>query len=273
MSVLKLGKLDWPIGNRCGVFGVLNITPDSFSDGGRYLDPIEAVRKGESLAREGADVIDVGGESTRPGFEEVTCEGEINRVAQVIEALSQKPDFPIISIDTTKPDVARAAIAAGAEIVNDIWGLRRQPEIAEVVAEYQASCVLMHNSRGGWLRESTLDSVKAYWEDSVSIALKRGVSEDRIILDPGIGFTDTRIQDIEIINGLSDLRGFGFPILLGASRKRVTGETLGLEVDQRLETTLAISALAIDRGVDFLRVHDVEENARVIGMLEALRSE
>ena len=120
MSVLKLGKLDWPIGNRCGVFGVLNITPDSFSDGGRYLDPIEAVRKGESLAREGADVIDVGGESTRPGFEEVTCEGEINRVAQVIEALSQKPDFPIISIDTTKPDVARAAIAAGAEIVNDI---------------------------------------------------------------------------------------------------------------------------------------------------------
>ena len=118
-----------------------------------------------------------------------------------------------------------------------------------------------------------MDSVKAYWEDSVRIALERGVSEDRIILDPGIGFTDTRAQDIEIINGLRDLREFGFPILLGASRKRVTGETLGLEVDQRLETTLAISALAIDRGADFIRVHDVEENVRVVGMLEALRSE
>lgn len=141
------------------------------------------------------------------------------------------------------------------------------------MAENGASCVLMHNSRRGWLGESTLDSVKASWEDSVRIALERGVSEDRIILDPGIGFTDTRAQDIEIINGLRDLREFGFPILLGASRKRVTGETLGLEVDQRLETTLAISALAIDRGADFIRVHDVEENVRVVGMLEALRSE
>lgn len=273
MSVLRLGKLDWPIGNRCGVFGVLNITPDSFSDGGRYLDPVEAVCKGESLAIEGADVIDIGGESTRPGFEEVSFEAEVDRVVPVIEMLTQKPDSPIISIDTTKPDVARVAIAAGAEIVNDIWGFRRQPEIAEVVAENGASCVLMHNSRRGWLGESTLDSVKASWEDSVRIALERGVSEDRIILDPGIGFTDTRAQDIEIINGLRDLREFGFPILLGASRKRVTGETLGLEVDQRLETTLAISALAIDRGADFIRVHDVEENVRVVGMLEALRSE
>ena len=273
MSILKLGNLDWPIGNRCGVFGVLNVTPDSFSDGGRYLDAMKAVCKGESLVREGADVVDVGGESSRPGFEEVSIEDEINRVVPVIEALSRKPDSPIISIDTTKPGVARAAIAAGAEIVNDIWGFRRQPEIAEIVAENGASCVLMHNSRGGWLRDSTLDSVKAYWEDSVRIAVERGVSEDRIILDPGIGFTDTRTQDIEIINGLSDLREFGFPILLGASRKRVAGEALGLGVDQRQETSLALSALAIDRGADFLRVHDVEQNVRVVGMLEVLRKD
>lgn len=271
-KTIKLGDADWPVGKRCGVIGVVNITPDSFSDGGLYFDPGEAIRKGESLAREGADAIDIGGESTRPGFEEVSVESEIGRVVPVIEALSRSQEFPAISIDTSKPLVARAALAAGATIVNDIWGFRKEPDLADVVAENGASCVLMHNSREGWLREGTLDSIKIYWEESVGIALERGVPENRIILDPGVGFTDTRLQDIEIINGLSELREFGFPILLGASRKRVAGESLGLKVGERLETTLAISALAIDRGVDFVRVHDVLENFRVARMLEALNT-
>jgi len=270
-KTLKLGDADWPIGGRCGVFGVVNITPDSFSDGGLCYDPSEAILRGESLAREGADVIDIGGESTRPGFEEVSIENEIRRVVPVIESLSRVTDFPPISIDTYKPGVARAAIAAGATIVNDIWGFRKEPDLADIVAESGATCVLMHNSREGWLMDGTLDSIKACWEQSVGIALERGVSEDRIILDPGIGFTDTRRQDIEIINGLGELRKFGYPILLGASRKRVTGEALGLNVDERLETTLAISALAIDKGVDFIRVHDVLENVRVVRMLETLK--
>lgn len=270
-KTLKLGDADWPIGGRCGVFGVVNITPDSFSDGGLCYDPSEAILRGKSLAKEGADVIDIGGESTRPGFEEVSIESEIRRVVPVIETLSRATDFPPISIDTYKPGVARAAIAAGATIVNDIWGFRKEPDLADIVAESGASCVLMHNSREGWLMDGTLDSIKACWEQSVGIALERGVSEDRIILDPGIGFTDTRRQDIEIINGLGELRRFGYPILLGASRKRVAGEALGLKVDERLETTLAISALAIDKGVDFIRVHDVLENVRVVRMLETLR--
>lgn len=270
-KTLKLGDADWPIGGRCGVFGVVNITPDSFSDGGLCYDPSEAILRGKSLAKEGADVIDIGGESTRPGFEEVSIESEIRRVVPVIEILSRATDFPPISIDTYKPGVARAAIAAGATIVNDIWGFRKEPDLADIVAESGASCVLMHNSREGWLMDGTLDSIKACWEQSVGIALERGVSEDRIILDPGIGFTDTRRQDIEIINGLGELRRFGYPILLGASRKRVAGEALGLKVDERLETTLAISALAIDKGVDFIRVHDVLENVRVVRMLETLR--
>tara|TARA_B000000557_G_scaffold228985_2_gene200822 strand:- start:1806 stop:2708 length:903 start_codon:yes stop_codon:yes gene_type:complete len=272
MGTLKLGEKEWALGKRCGVFGVLNITPDSFSDGGQYIDLGEAILKGESLAKEGADVIDIGGESTRPGFEEVSVESEINRVVPVIETLSRKPDFPIISIDTTKPEVAQAAVAAGARIVNDIWGFQRNPEIAEIVAGSEASCVLMHNSRGGWLRDSTLDSIKAYWHISINVAMERGVEEKRIILDPGVGFTDTRTQDIEIINGLSELRSLGFPILLGASRKRVAGEALGLDIDERLETTLAISALAIDRGVDFIRVHDAMENVRVARILEVLKN-
>jgi dihydropteroate synthase len=270
-KTLKLGDADWPIGGRCGVFGVVNITPDSFSDGGHYYDPSEAVRRGEALAKEGADVIDIGGESTRPGFEEVSIESEIRRVVPVIESLSRSANFPPISIDTYKPGVARAAIAAGATVVNDIWGFRKEPDLADIVAESRATCVLMHNSRDGWLRDGTLDSIKACWEQSVGIALERGVPENCIVLDPGIGFTDTRQQDIEIINGLGELRECGFPILLGASRKRVTGEALGLKVDERLETTLAISALAIDRGVDFIRVHDVLENVRVSRMLETLR--
>ena len=269
-SILKLGTRDWAIGKRTGIFGILNVTPDSFSDGGQYKGVDAALKQARRMTEEGADVLDVGGESTKPGFEEISVEEEIARVVPVIEAIVSDTSMPVVSIDTTKAAVARAALEAGAEIVNDIWGFQRDSEMAAVVAEYGASCVLMHNSRGGWRRDDVLDSITASWEESVSIAFKAGLSEDRIILDPGIGFTDTRDQDLEIIRNLGALRSIGFPMLLGISRKRITGEPFGLALDERLETTLATTSLGIGEGVDFVRVHDVKENVRVAKMTDLI---
>ena len=269
-SILKLGTRDWAIGKRTGIFGILNVTPDSFSDGGQYEGVDAALKQARRMTEEGADVLDVGGESTKPGFEEISVEEEIARVVPVIEAIVSDTSMPVVSIDTTKAAVARAALEAGAEIVNDIWGFQRDSEMAAVVAEYGASCVLMHNSRGGWRRDDVLDSITASWEESVSIAFKAGLSEDRIILDPGIGFTDTRDQDLEIIRNLGALRSIGFRMLLGISRKRITGEPFGLALDERLETTLATTSLGIGEGVDFVRVHDVKENVRVAKMTDLI---
>lgn len=269
-GVLKLGSRDWAIGERTGIFGILNVTPDSFSDGGRFEGIDAALEQARRMAEEGADVLDVGGESTKPGFEEVSVEDEIARVVPVIEAIVSDSSMPVVSIDTTKAAVARAALEAGAKIVNDIWGLQHDSEMATVVAEYDASCVLMHNSRGGWRRDGVLDSIRSSWEESVSIALKAGLSEDRIILDPGIGFTDTRDQDLEILRNLSALRAIGFPMLLGASRKRITGEPFGLTLNERLETTIATTSLGIGEGIDFVRVHDVIENVRVAKMTDLI---
>jgi len=269
-SILKLGTRDWAIGKRTGIFGILNVTPDSFSDGGQYEGVDAALKQARRMTEEGADVLDVGGESTKPGFEEISVDEEIARVVPVIEAIVSDTSMPVVSIDTTKAAVARAALEAGAEIVNDIWGFQRDSEMAAVVAEYGASCVLMHNSRGGWRRDDVLDSITASWEESVSIAFKAGLSEDRIILDPGIGFTDTRDQDLEIIRNLGALRSIGFPMLLGISRKRITGEPFGLALGERLETTLATTSLGIGEGVDFVRVHDVKENVRVAKMTDLI---
>lgn len=269
-SYLKIGEQNWPLGKRTGVFGILNVTPDSFSDGGRYDAFDAALAHAREMFAAGADVVDVGGESTRPGAEEVGLEEELDRVVRVVEVLAKESKDRIVSVDTSKAIVARESLRAGASIINDVFGFQRDPEIASVVAEYEASCVLMHNSRGGWLRNSVLGSVQAFWERSVEIAVKAGVSEDRIILDPGIGFTDTREQDLEMLRGLRELRRFGFPILLGASRKRVVGDPFGLPVDERLETSLATTALGIEAGVDFVRVHDVKENVRVAAMADLI---
>ncbi len=267
---LRLGGTDWRLGARTGVFGILNVTPDSFSDGGQFTDVHAAVERGRALANEGADAIDVGGESTRPGFQPVSDDDEIARVAPVIEALAALDGFPPISIDTTKLAVARASLEVGARIVNDIWGFQKEPGLAGLSAEKNATCILMHNARAGWSRESVVDSVLSSWERSVSIATDAGVREDAILLDPGIGFTDTREQDLEILRNLKQLRSFGFPILLGVSRKRITGEFLDLPIDERLETTLASSALAAMVGVDFVRVHDVKENRRAVAMIDLI---
>ncbi len=268
---LKLGEGSWSIGEQTGVVGILNVTPDSFSDGGEYVDVELAVRQGKDLADQGADIVDIGGESTRPGYEEVSIDEEISRVVPVISALSTQESFPPISIDTTKLDVARASLGAGAGIVNDVWGFVRDPEMAGLVAEYKASCILMHNARLGWRSNSVLDSIKRFWEESILTAEKAGVEEDRIILDPGIGFTDTRDQDMAILRGLSELRAFGFPLMIGASRKRITGVPMNLSLEDRLESTLATSVFAATAGVDFVRVHDVRENVRAVRMVDMIR--
>ena len=268
---LKLGEGLWSIGEQTGVVGILNVTPDSFSDGGEYADVELAVLKGKDLADQGADIVDIGGESTRPGYEEVSIDEEISRVVPVISALSTQESFPPISIDTTKLDVARASLGAGAGIVNDVWGFVRDPEMAGLVAEHKASCILMHNASLGWRSNSVLDSIKRFWEESILRAEKAGVEEDRIILDPGIGFTDTRDQDMAILRGLSELRAFGFPLMIGASRKRITGVPMNLSLKDRLESTLATSAFAAAVGVDFVRVHDVRENVRAVRMMDMIR--
>lgn len=269
---LKLGNGVWPVGEKTGVVGILNVTPDSFSDGGDFLSVEAAVLRGKQMANEGADIVDIGGESTRPGYRSVSAEEEISRVVPIVEALSGLDQFPPISIDTTKPEVARASLEAGAVIVNDIWGFVHEPEIANIVSEYDASCILMHNSRLGWRSENVLESIKRFWEESILAAKKAGVDESRIILDPGIGFTDTREQDLTILRGLADLKAFGFPFMIGTSRKRVTGVPMNLDLNDRLETTLATSALAAASGVDFVRVHDVRENVRAVRMADLIRN-
>lgn len=269
---LKLGSLLWRLGERTGISGILNVTPDSFSDGGQFSEAEAAESRGRQMALAGADIIDIGGESTRPGFERVESREEISRVIPVVESLCSIESFPPVSIDTTKLEVARAALESGATIVNDIEGFIGQPAMAELVAEKGASCILMHNSRQGGRSESVLDSIRLSWEVSVQIAKKAGIGEDRIILDPGIGFTDTREQDLTILRGLEALKAFGFPLMIGISKKRVTGLPMNLGLEDRLETTLATSAIGAFLGVDFVRVHDVVENVRAVRMADLIRS-
>jgi len=268
---LKLGNRHWPLGQRTGVAGILNVTPDSFSDGGQFSESEAAESRGRQLASEGADIVDIGGESTRPGYEKVETSEEISRVIPTVEALCSIESFPPISIDTTKTEVARAALRSGAEIVNDIEGFIGRPAMAELVAEKEATCVLMYNSRLGSRSDNVLDSIRISWEASVQIAKDAGIDEDRIILDPGIGFTGTREDDLAILRELQKLKEFGFPLMIGVSRKRVTSLPMNLGLADRLETTLATSAIGAYLGVDFVRVHDVVENVRAVRMADLIR--
>ncbi|HIS25453.1 MAG TPA: dihydropteroate synthase [Candidatus Pullilachnospira intestinigallinarum] len=265
---MMIGNRQMDLKNHCHVMGILNVTPDSFSDGGKYNRMDAALLHAEQMVREGADVIDVGGESTRPGYQQVSIQEEIGRVAPVIEKIKERLDVPV-SIDTYKAPVAEAALKAGADMVNDIWGFRADPQMAEITARYHAACCLMHN------RQEAV--YKNFWTDflddmkiCVELAREAGVEEDRILLDPGVGFGKTYEQNLAVINHLDRMEELGFPILLGTSRKSVIGRTLDLPSDQRVEGTLATTALGIIRGAAFVRVHDVRENCRLIRMMEAL---
>ena len=261
-------------GIACGassrLLGILNVTPDSFSDGGRYAAVEEALARAGQLLDEGCWAVDVGGESTRPGFEAVSADEEIARVVPVIEGLLAQRPGALVSVDTSKAEVARAACRAGAAIVNDVWGFLKEPELAEVAVSFGASALLMSNQRDGGSSDPVLDRIRRNWERSLAIAARVGLPEQRIVLDPGLGFGTTREEDLEILRGLDRLAKFGFPLMLGASRKRITAEPMGISVDKRLEATLATTVVGISKGVDFFRVHDAAANRRAADMADLI---
>ena len=268
---MKIGGKEFDTKNNTYIMGILNVTPDSFSDGGRYDKPDAALRHAEQLVREGADVIDVGGESTRPGHIQITDEEEIRRVVPVIEALKRRFDVPV-SIDTYKSYVAEAALDAGADLVNDIWGLKYDERMASVIAGRGAACCLMHNRNTAEYSDFLVDFMEDMRE-CVETASRAGIAEDKILLDPGVGFGKTYEMNLEIISRLEIMHELGYPILLGTSRKSVIGLTLDLPADQREEGTLVTTVYGVQKGCAFVRVHDVEKNRRAIEMTRALMRE
>lgn len=265
---MKIGNREFQIKGHTYVMGILNVTPDSFSDGGKWNDRDRALRHVDEMLAEGADIIDVGGESTRPGYTLLPEEEEIARVAPVIEAVKKAFDVPV-SLDTYKSKVASAGIAAGADLINDIWGLKYDEDMAEVIARSGLPCCLMHNRKSTDYR-SLVDDVTKELGESLQLAEKAGIAGERIILDPGIGFGKTREQNLEILHHLDALRKLGYPLLLGCSRKSVIGLTLDLPVEQRLEGTLVTTVIGVMNGCMFVRVHDVKENVRAVKMTEAI---
>lgn len=267
-TTMKIGKKDFNLGERTYIMGILNVTPDSFSDGGKYNLISGAVLHTKEMIKQGADIIDVGGESTRPNHIPVSEEEEIDRVIPIIEALRKEFDIPI-SVDTYKSKVAEFSIKAGADIINDVWGFKKDPNMAEVAAKYQVTSLLMHN-RDNRDYYNFLDDVVSDLQDSADIALKAGVLKENIILDPGIGFAKDYKQDLTIMNNLEILSKLGYPILLAASKKRMIGTTLNVPPIDRVEGTIAATVIGIMKGCDFVRVHNVLENKRAAMMADAI---
>lgn len=263
-----IGNREFDTEKNTYIMGILNVTPDSFSDGGKYNGMEQALRHAQKMIAEGADLIDVGGESTRPGHVQISDEEEIARVTPVIEALKKEFDIPI-SIDTYKSHVAEAALQAGADLVNDIWGLKYDEKMAEVIAKYHAACCLMHNREKAEYEEFQKDFIEDMTE-CVRLAKEAGIADEKIILDPGVGFGKTYEMNLEIIAHLEILQELGYPVLLGTSRKSVIGLTLDLPVDQREEGTMVTTVYGVQKGSAFVRVHDVEKNLRAIKMTKAL---
>ncbi|WP_195972394.1 dihydropteroate synthase [Clostridium thermobutyricum] len=265
---MKIGNKEFDLKERTYVMGILNITPDSFSDGGKFNELGKALKRVQEMIEEGADIIDIGGESTRPGFEVVEAEEEINRVVPVIKAIKEKFDIPI-SIDTYKSETARAAIEAGADIINDIWGFKKDKNMAKLCAEKNVPCILMHNRDNAEYTDIMKD-IKEDLIESINIALDAGVERENIILDPGIGFAKSLEENLKVMNNIEKIKELGFPILLGTSRKSMIGLTLNLPKDERLEGTLATTVLGITKGCEFIRVHDIKENKRVCVMTDSI---
>src|SRR5208337_2937071 len=249
------------------LMGILNVTPDSFSDGGQNVDPALAVARAKTMAAEGAAIVDVGGESTRPGHQPVSLEEELRRITPVLEALGPDLDQPV-SIDTSKAAVAREAARLGASVVNDVWGLQRDAGMANAVAETASTLVVMHNRESADASIDILDEVERFFERSLTLAAHAGVPFTRVLLDPGVGFGKTPEQNHACIWNLARFQRFGRPILVGLSRKSFIGRIVG---DQRLLGTLAVDVIALLEGASVLRVHDVAENKVALDMVNALR--
>lgn len=265
---MKIGNLNFNPGERTYIMGILNVTPDSFFDGGKFSVPDSAIGHAMQMAEEGADIIDIGGESTRPGHLEVSEEEELERVIPLITELVKVLEIPV-SIDTSKAAVAREAVRAGASIINDVWGFKRDPDIASIAGDAGVFCVLMHN-RDNTDYKNLIGEIKTGLIESIDIALSAGVKRNKIIIDPGIGFGKTVEQNLEVMARLSEFRGMGYPLLLGTSRKSMIGVSLDLSVDERLEGTIATTVIGINSGCSIIRVHDVKENIRAARMTDII---
>ncbi len=270
----KAGKFSFPIGRRTYIMGILNVTPDSFSDGGKYLAMDDALRQAEALLTAGADILDIGGESTRPGSEPVDLETEMKRVVPIVDQISRRFACPI-SIDTYKPEVADAAICAGACIINDINGLQKEQDMMAIARRYQSGVIVMHNAQL-YRKDNTLpaehlmDDVITFLNKSIAMAEQRGLNHDNLVIDPGIGFGITPDESIDMIAQLSKLSVLNLPILVGPSRKRFIGQILDAPVTARLFGTAAAVAISIAHGADIVRVHDVREICDVVRVSDAI---
>ena len=266
---MRIGQRDFRTKGHAYVMGILNVTPDSFSDGGKYNDLDQALYHVEKMITDGMDIVDVGGESTRPGYTQISAQEEIERVTPVIEAIKSRFNVPI-SLDTYKSEVAKACIAAGVDMINDIWGLKYDENMAQVIAESGLPCCLSHN-RKEMKYKNLIEEMFWDLEASLELASSKGIAYDKIILDPGIGYGKSYENNLEIIDNLQKFHSLGYPLLLGASRKSVVGMGMDLPVNDRMEGTLVTTVYGVQRGVMFVRVHDVKENARAVKMTEAIR--
>jgi dihydropteroate synthase len=261
-------RFEW--GSRTYVMGIINTTPDSFSGDGLGTDQDQAVAQGLRMVREGADMLDVGGESTRPGHQPVSASEEVSRTEAVVARLAREATVPI-SIDTYKLEVAEAAVAAGAVIINDIWGLSRSPELAQLAAANHCALVVMHNQDVAEYQTDLMDEIKRFLRVAVDRAIEAGVPRERVLIDPGIGFGKTGEQNWVVMQRLAELRELGQPILIGTSRKSFIGKVLDLPADKRVEGTAATVTAAILRGADVVRVHDVREMSLVARAADRMR--
>jgi hypothetical protein len=268
---MKIGKKQFDVEHDCYIMGILNYTPDSFSDGGKWNNRDRALRHVADMIEEGAAIIDIGGESTRPGHVQISAQEEIERVVPMIELVKKQFDIPV-SVDSYKGEVVEAALKAGADLVNDIWGFLYDKRVAELTAAYDVPCCLMHNRHEAVYQD--------FWTDFLSdmkhcleAAKQAGVKEENIILDPGIGFAKSPEQNLALIHHLDRLKALGFPVLLGTSRKSTLGYVLDLPVDQRVEATLTTTVFGVQQGASFIRVHDVKENLRAMRMTQGILRE
>ena len=267
-TVLSCGPYQLDYGRKTLIMGILNATPDSFSDGGRYINVDDAVAKAKQLVADGADIIDIGGESTRPGAEFVSADEELSRVIPVIQAISKEVKIPI-SIDTYKAEVAKQAVKEGAHIINDVWGGKIDPAMPKIVADLNVPYIIMHNRKENTYASFMRDAIYDLYE-SIQFAKSAGVRDENIILDPGIGFAKDLALNVEMMRNLDTIVALGYPVLLGTSRKSMIGAILDLPPSERMEGTGATVCYGIQKGCQIMRVHDVKEIARMAKMMDAL---
>lgn len=268
VRIMRIGSRDFATSGHTYVMGILNVTPDSFSDGGKFNQIDAALKHAAEMIADGAAILDIGGESTRPGYTKISDEEEISRVVPVIEAVKKEFDIPI-SVDTYKSGVAKAAAEAGADLINDIWGLKYDDHMADVIAKSGLACCLMHN-RDNAEYQNFMEDMKQDLRETIALAKAAGIEDDKIILDPGVGFAKSYENNLEVIRRLKEFNELKYPVLLGTSRKSVIGLTLDLPAAERVEGTLVTTVMAVEADCMFVRVHDVKENYRAIQMTEAI---